>query len=157
MTASSLRSTRLQEWFLLALRLVIAGVFVSASLDKIIHPDRFADITLDYELLPDRLINLFAICLPWVELFLGLFLIVGRWIPSASLLATGLTLMFMAAISIGLAHGNEQLRCGCFSTSVEGGKEGAWGLLARDALLLAATIWLFIASSARDGAPQTTA
>jgi len=137
---------RLHPAIPLLLRLVIAGVFIAASIDKIAHPDRFADIVLDYDLLPDPIINLFAVCLPWVEFALGLFLVAGRWVPSASLLATGLTVMFMAAIGINLARGNANLHCGCFSTSAEGGKEAAWGLLARDALLLAAGIWLFVRS-----------
>jgi uncharacterized membrane protein YphA (DoxX/SURF4 family) len=133
--------------------LVVAGVFIAASVDKIVHPDRFADIVLDYDLLPDGLVNVFAVCLPWVELLLGLFLIAGRWLPSASLLATGLTLMFMAAIGLNLARGNANLHCGCFSTSAEGGEEAAWGLLARDALLLAGGIWLFVRSCG--GSPLT--
>ncbi len=33
-------------------RLVIAGVFIYASIDKIIHPDLFAEAVYNYQVLP---------------------------------------------------------------------------------------------------------
>jgi len=146
---------RLRRWIMVGVRLVIAAVFISASIDKIIHPDRFADIVWDYQLLPMSLANLFAVCLPWIELALGLLLVVGCWVPSASLVAFGLTAMFMAALGLALASGTAELHCGCFSTSGEGGKEEAWGLLARDALLLVGCAWLFVTSWAVEQSPSS--
>ncbi len=130
-------------WFLnLALRLAIAAVFVWASVDKIAHPDRFADIVKDYNLLPAWGINPFALMLPYVEVTVALFLIVGLWTPSAALVGTGMTVMFMGAITAALAQGYSDLHCGCFTTSQEG-KGEAWSLLFHDAILLAACAWLF--------------
>ncbi|HEY3398887.1 MAG TPA: MauE/DoxX family redox-associated membrane protein [Armatimonadota bacterium] len=132
-------------WLNLALRLVIAAVFLYAAVDKIAHPDRFADIVSDYQLLPAFLVNPFAVIMPWVEVALGVWLVVGAWTPSAALLASGMTVMFMAAIVAALAIGAGDLHCGCFTTSQEGRSE-AWGLLVRDAFLLAATVWLLVRS-----------
>ena len=130
-------------WFLnFALRLAIAAVFLWASLDKIAHPDRFADIVNDYNLMPAWGVNPFALVLPWVEVVVALFLVLGIWMPSAALLATGMTVMFMVAITWALAQGYSDLHCGCFTTSQEG-KGEAWGLLWRDAALLVACAWLF--------------
>jgi uncharacterized membrane protein YphA (DoxX/SURF4 family) len=129
-------------WLNLALRLGIAVVFLWAALDKIAHPDRFADIITDYNMLPVWAINPFALVLPWVEVATAVCLVVGLWVPSAALLATGMTVMFMVAITWALAQGYSDLHCGCFTTSQEG-KGEAWGLLWRDALLLAACAWLF--------------
>ena len=130
-------SARAWRAVLLALRLGIAAVFIYAAIDKIIHPDRFADVVRDYDLLPDALVNPFAVCLPWVELVLGVFLVAGVWVPGAALLAAGLTVMFMVAVGINLGRG-EDFHCGCFSTSQEGAGEG-WSLMWKDALLLLAT------------------
>lgn len=49
---------------LLVVRLFLGAVFVYASLDKILHPQAFAEMVYNYQLLPDVLINLTAIILP---------------------------------------------------------------------------------------------
>lgn len=61
-------------------RLILGGVFVFASFDKILHPASFAEAVYRYQILPDGLINLTAIVLPWLELIVGGFLILGFWI-----------------------------------------------------------------------------
>ncbi len=129
-------------WLNFVLRLGIAVVFFWAALDKIAHPDRFADIISDYQILPAPLLNPFAVMLPWVEVAVAAFLALGIWVPAGALLASGMTVMFMIAIAYALAKGAADLHCGCFTTSAEGRGE-AWGLLWRDALLLAACVCLF--------------
>ena len=130
------------------LRLAVGGVFIAASPDKIIHPDRFADVVWDYQLLPAWAVNAFSACLPWVELVMGVLLITGLWLPSGALLASGLTVMFMVAVGVNLVRGTEHFHCGCFGTGQEGAAEG-WGLMWRDSLLLAAALWLLVANYRR--------
>jgi uncharacterized membrane protein YphA (DoxX/SURF4 family) len=139
---------RLGKWLMLALRIAVGGVFIWASVDKIIRVDRFADVVWDYQLLPAGLVNAFAACLPWIELVVGVLLIGGVWLPSGSLLAAGMTVMFMVAIGINLARGPEHFHCGCFGTGQEGAGQG-WSLMWRDAILLASCLWLLIASCRR--------
>jgi len=118
----------------LIFRVVLGVVFVYASLDKIAHPEQFARIIYNYKILPDFLINVFAITLPWVELIAGVFLILGIFTESASLLICFMLMIFVIAISINLYRGVD-LNCGCFSTDPAGKKEGA-NLLIKDFLLL---------------------
>ena len=134
------KANGLRRGLVIALRATVAAVFIWASLDKIAHPDRFADIVWDYGILPEGLVNLFAVGLPWVELVLGVFLLAGIWVPSAALLASGLTVMFMVALAVGLSRG-EEFHCGCFSTAQEGTGSG-WDLMWKDALLLTAGVVL---------------
>ncbi|MGB6376886.1 MAG: MauE/DoxX family redox-associated membrane protein, partial [Syntrophobacteria bacterium] len=47
----------------LVLRMVLGCVFIYASLDKIRHPDLFAEAVYNYQLLPEVAVNLVAICL----------------------------------------------------------------------------------------------
>ena len=146
--------TRARRWLVLSLRLVVGAVFIYASVDKIVHPDRFAEIVWDFDMLPDGLVNPFAACLPWIELVMGVSLIAGLWVPSAAIISLGMTVMFMMAVGHALAQGAEDFHCGCFSTIQEGPEE-AWGIMWRDAVLLAGTVWLFLAtfasSQARSG------
>jgi len=99
-------------------RIFLGGIFVIASLDKILNPGAFAEIIHNYQILPDILINLTAIILPWVELLLGLFLIIGLWQPGAALLSTILLVIFWGSLIFNLIRGVD-VYCGCFSTSSE--------------------------------------
>jgi uncharacterized membrane protein YphA (DoxX/SURF4 family) len=125
----------------LILRLFLGVTLIYASLDKIANPDQFARIVYNYRILPEFLINVFAVTLPWVELVTGLFLIFGIFIESASLLTSFLFVVFIIAISINLFRGID-LNCGCFSTDPAGKKEGA-NLLIRDFIYLFFGIMIF--------------
>jgi uncharacterized membrane protein YphA (DoxX/SURF4 family) len=125
----------------LIFRVILGVIFIYASLDKIAHPEQFARIIYNYKILPPFLINVFAITLPWVELIAGLFLILGIFTESASLLICLMLMVFVVAISINLYRGID-LNCGCFSTDPAGKKEGA-NLLIKDFLFLFLGIMVF--------------
>lgn len=97
-------------------RLALGIVFVYASVDKILNPAAFAQAVYNYQILPDLLINLTAIVLPWMELFLGLCLILGLWLPGAAFLSTLLLITFFGALLFNTARGLN-IDCGCFSTT----------------------------------------
>jgi len=99
-------------------RLILGIIFVLASIDKIIHPAAFAKAVYNYQILPEALINLTAIILPWLELILGISLILGLWLPGAVLLANLLLVSFFGALVFNLARGLD-VQCGCFITSQE--------------------------------------
>ena len=124
------------RWLLLLCRLVLGVVFVYASIDKIQHPAAFAKQVYNYQMLSVTASNLFAVTLPWMELFAGLALIVGVFKGESSLLLGTLLVIFVAAISLNLYRG-VNLDCGCFSTA-EGGRGIGMLTLAQDVGLLAA-------------------
>lgn len=124
-------------------RLILGIVFIYASMDKIIHPGAFAEAVYNYQILPDFLINLTAIALPWLELTLGILLILHLWLPGVLLLSNFLLLTFLGSMVFNLARGLD-IHCGCFSTSQEGtsGAPMAWYIL-RDGIFLLVAIYLF--------------
>jgi len=122
------------KWLVVLFRLIVGITFIYASLDKIAHPDQFARVVYNYRILPGLFINIFAISLPWVELFCGLFLILGLFIESSSLLLGLLLIGFTIALSVNFLRGVD-IACGCFTTDPNAKKEGAW-LLIRDVVLL---------------------
>jgi len=130
----------MQRLFYTGARIALGVVFVFASYDKILHPEAFAEAVFNYQLLPDFLINLTAIVLPWVELMLGLFLLIGIWIPGAAALSTLLLTTFMAAILFNFARGLD-ISCGCFSTSPSEGSMAIWTIL-RDVVFLLMAVYL---------------
>jgi hypothetical protein len=101
------------------IRLVLAGVFIYASIDKIIHPDLFAETVYNYQVLPGYLVNLAALILPWLELILGFCLLFNRWMAGAAALASLLMAIFVGLTLFNLARGMD-ISCGCFSVAPDG-------------------------------------
>ena len=125
-----------------AARLIMAGIFIYASIDKIAHPAAFAKDVYNYQILPDALVNLTALVLPWLELVLGLCLLAGVWMPGAVLSANGLLLVFLAALLFNMARGLD-VNCGCFSTGSAAPTISTGWYVLRDVLFLAVGVFLF--------------
>jgi len=125
-------------WLGVLCRLIVGGIFLYASVDKIMHPDQFARIVFNYHLVPAPLINLVAVVMPWVEFGAGLFLILGIWPRASGTILTALVVIFLIALSINWVRG-VSLECGCFTVSAKA--KGAIGeLVLRDVLLLLVAI-----------------
>ncbi len=124
-------------------RLLLGLVFLYASVDKIIYPAAFAEVVHNYRLLPDFLINITAIVLPWIEFLLGLLLISGLWLPGVSFLSTLLMASFFAAIVFNAVRGLD-VQCGCFTLSTDHNAQTrmAWYII-RDLLFVILSVYLF--------------
>jgi uncharacterized membrane protein YphA (DoxX/SURF4 family) len=114
-------------------------VFVYAGVLMIINPQSFAHEIDQYNFLPHALLNPLAITLPWVETLAGLVVITGVWARGGALVLTGLSAVFLFAVSSVLARGLK-IKCGCFGTVGES-FVGPWNV-ALDAALLAVALWL---------------
>src|SRR4030067_216494 len=122
-------------------RLILGGVFVYASLDKIAHPGEFAKIVYYYHFLPGSAINVFAIILPWVELLAGMALILGLFVESAALIIGTILVMFIIALSSAMIR-DLDISCGCFSTKPSSEKV-VWDTIIRDLLLLILVVQVY--------------
>lgn len=125
-------------WF----RLILGAIFITAAADKIFNPAAFAKMIFNYQLLPGFLINLSAIILPWLELALGLSLMIGLWLPGAVVLVNVLLLAFLGSLVFNLARGLN-IHCGCFSTAATGEPATLWYLFRDSAFLLMGGYLLF--------------
>jgi uncharacterized membrane protein YphA (DoxX/SURF4 family) len=115
-------------------RVAFGLLFVLASLDKIAHPDAFARIVYNYQILPEVLVNPLAVLLPWLELVCGAALTLGVLPRGAAAILCGLLAVFLGAFLFNLHRGLD-VYCGCFSTTpARGGPTGLY--LARDAAML---------------------
>ncbi|MDD9879980.1 MAG: DoxX family membrane protein [Candidatus Marinimicrobia bacterium] len=123
-------------------RLILGGVFIYASLDKIAQPAEFAKAIGNYHVVPFGLENLMALALPWLELIAGICLIAGIMVDGATIMVILMNIVFIFAISQALARGIS-IECGCFSVTTEGGDNIGIQTILRDIgyLVLAAVIW----------------
>ena len=99
--------------FILLSRLILGIIFIYASIDKIIDPAQFSDAIDNYHITPYSLNNLAALIIPWVELIIGLFLLLGVFLNGSSFIAILLLIFFIFIISQALMRGIN-INCGCF-------------------------------------------
>jgi|SRR5688572_4155374 len=128
------------------LRIGLGLVFIAASAPKILDPAGFSRNVFHYQILPGNMVNAVAILLPWIELFVGLFLVFGIWLRGAAFIAIVSLVVFLGAMGSALARGLN-IDCGCFKTS--GSPLGPDRLIG-DAVLLVAAILVY-----RWASPQT--
>ena len=127
--------------FIFLCRLVLGGIFIYASIDKIIHPAAFARDIANYKILTSPMaINLTAVVLPWTELVAGLFLIIGLWQKGATTILASLLVLFIIVLTITVLRGID-INCGCFDT--QGASKVGFDLIIRDTILLLCTLPLF--------------
>ena len=129
-------------WVHRVLGLALGGVFLYAAYDKILDPRPLVTIIWNYRILPPGPVNLLAIYMPWMELLVGLGLVTGCKRRAAAFWATGLLLVFVAALLVNAVRGVD-VACGCFSTSASE-TSNAWLLVLRDLPMLAAALWLLL-------------
>ncbi|MCJ8501342.1 MauE/DoxX family redox-associated membrane protein [Desulfatitalea alkaliphila] len=123
-------------------RFFLGLLWIYASYDKILNPEAFAYAVYNYQVLPDGGINLTALVLPWVELLMGICLLVGFWLPGAALLSTLLLAGFAGALLFNLYRGLD-VQCGCFSTQA-GGDPAGYPTVLRDLSFLAVSVYLMV-------------
>lgn len=131
-----------------AARILLGLVFLLYGVDKIFHPGDFARAIANYRLLPDELVNLLAVVLPWVECLVGLLLLSGQWVRSAALVSAFLLVVFVIAASITLVRGLD-INCGCFNA--DSGRKIGLRLLGEDLLFLAMSGVLILKATDRVG------
>ena len=103
------------KYTILIFRITLGLLFIYASVDKILYPISFADSVSNYQVIPQPLLNIFAIIFPWCELVAGLFLVNGFKTRSSNIIIfLMLCLLNILIISV-LARGL-QIDCGCFSS-----------------------------------------
>jgi len=117
----------------IAVRTLIALVFLAAAIGKMRHWAVFQGVVANYRLLPDVLVAPFAYALPPFEALLGATLLLGLFSPWADAAAAALLLLFAAAMGINLMRGRRNIDCGCFQSALK--QTLSWILVARNGVL----------------------
>ena len=128
----------------LALRLLLAAVFLYAAYTKLRQPWLLFAMSIDsYQLLPQWAVLFVARTLPWMELLLGLLLASGYVLPYAALATSAQLLVFFSIMARAYAKGLG-IDCGCFGV----GEALTGWTLARDGAFLACAIALTVSAFA---------
>lgn len=128
-------------WFGLIARVFVGGFFVYAAVPKIIEPLAFATSISLYGMMPSWSVNAYALVIPWLELLVGVCLVVGYKVKTSSALAGIMLLMFTAAVAWAVINGLS-IDCGCFGA--EGGEQVGWLKVAQNLGMTALCIYLWL-------------
>jgi hypothetical protein len=128
-------------------RLLIGGMYIIASYYKIIEPASFAKSILYYHMVPGSLVNLMALILPWLELVIGVALIVGVSYRGAVYWANILLVVFIIALASTIVR-NLDVECGCFKAG-QSATSAAWSSLTFDVVAMLFSLQLLFSRSKR--------
>ena len=119
---------------ILIIRFLLGLIFVYASYDKILDPGKFARDISNYHVVPFGLENTIAIILPWLELIIGLGIIIGVCINASVFISGGLLIVFIILITQAILRGFN-IDCGC---GLKEGEVVGWSKIIENFLFLGA-------------------
>ena len=100
----------------LLLRLLLGGLLVFASISKLPMHSSFVEVVQSYHLLPDPLATAYALALPWIELLIGSYLILGILTKPSTVISILVGISFMVANISAIIRG-EYYCPNCFGES----------------------------------------
>jgi Methylamine utilisation protein MauE len=133
----------------IAIRTLIALVFLSAAIGKMRNWPIFQGVVANYRLLPQVLVGPVTYVLPPAEAAIGAILPTGQLAPWAEGAAALLLVAFAVAMGINLLRGRRHIDCGCFQGTLK--QPLRWTLVSRNALL---ALLLAAAGAAPSGRPD---
>jgi uncharacterized membrane protein YphA (DoxX/SURF4 family) len=123
----------------LVVRVLLGGIFLVAGVSKLGHAAEFAQQIAAFRLLPQPVIAPMALLLPFLEILLGGYLVIGLFARAAAWIAALLLLVFDAAIASAVVRGMT-LNCGCFGTHDT--TVTTWAEVARDAVFVVLAVFV---------------
>jgi len=131
-------SSKIWRAIALVLRIALGGIFVYAAWVKLREPWQLFALAIDsYRILPLWAVEWTARTLPWLELAVGLGLIIGRGLRVSATVTSLLLLMFIGLLVRAKLKGME-ISCGCFGAS----EPLTWWTVLRDSGMLAVSLLL---------------
>jgi uncharacterized membrane protein YphA (DoxX/SURF4 family) len=128
----------------LIMRLVVGGILLYAGFLKAMAPTAEFVAAIDaYHLLPYKLIPPLAFGLPWIEMWVGIFLISGYAMRLSATLAAALFTVFFGVLGSAIARGIDLSSCGCFGSETLSPRQ----TIGLDAVLLMFSIGLALLSA----------
>ncbi len=117
----------------LVLRIVLGAIFIVAGASKVGHADMFAAQIAGFRILPQPVIAPVALGLPFLEILLGGYLILGLFTRASAWAAVVLLAAFDVAIASAVVRGMT-VSCGCFGPN--DATVTTWAEVARDAVFV---------------------
>lgn len=107
--------SKAKQWFELVSRVLVGSVLIYAGLMKALGPyAEFAAVIAAYQMLPAAFIKPLSVTLPWIEIWIGLFLVTGFHRKESAVVSAGMFAVFIAALGSAIFRKLDLNTCGCF-------------------------------------------
>ncbi|MBF0569367.1 MAG: DoxX family membrane protein [Candidatus Omnitrophica bacterium] len=101
------------------IRLVLGVLFIISGLEKALGPtENFLYVIQGYEILPDALARLAAVGFPWIELIVGVFILLGLWLDVALKALALISVFLIGMVGQAIARNLPLDNCGCFGSLI---------------------------------------
>lgn len=117
--------------------LAVAGYFLYAAYGKIRYPGQFALAIRNYQMVPEMLLNLMALFMPWWEVGGAVALLIPRTRRAGAIIVSALLVVFIIAISYAALYKGLDIDCGCIGKN---SSKAGWSNIILDVGLLIATV-----------------
>ena len=123
----------------------LAAVWLISGVLKAVDPDQTYVAVRAYDVLPEAGVEIVAAMLPWVEIALGVLLVVGAGTRVVAVASAAVLLVFIAGVTQAWARGLS-IDCGCFGGggAVAPGETAYVEELLRDTGLVLLAAWLIV-------------
>ena len=132
------------KYFLFSIRIILGLIFIYSAITKMVDLNYFVKALENYKILPQETLNLFALVIPWIEMIIGIFLLLGFFVKESALVGSIMAGIFIVAVITALTRGLN-IDCGCFGTG-DGSKVGIMKLI-EDFIILLGFIWITLNGS----------
>ena len=124
----------------LVLRVALGGLLIVAGVLKAIDgPDATASTIAGYRILPPFIVAPLGIFLPYFEIGLGAYLVLGLFVRGAAIVAAAQFVIFAGAVA-SLVIRRIPANCGCFGSGTN--TPPSWGHVGVDLILAALTLFV---------------
>lgn len=104
-------------WFIL--RVLVGCIFLVSGIEKLVYPyQNFQYVIENYEIINSNLVEIIARTLPWIEVIIGLFVLLGLWLKRSLLGAAILFAAFIIVVAQAIVRGLPITECGCFGEMI---------------------------------------
>jgi putative oxidoreductase len=135
----------MKEMISFLFRIIIGGIFTVSGLSKIADPISFYSTLMGFRILPDSLLSFMAVSMPWLELLLGLAVLLGILYTTGALMLAAINTVFALAIVSVIAR-RIDIDCGCFGLLADIlhiPDKADWTAVVRDMIFTAMSYYIF--------------
>lgn len=116
------------------IRYLVILIFVSTSYSKLFHKEKHIESIRNYNIIPNKYINVFFNFIICLELMTIFGLLTKLFIKFTIIISITLVIMYTSAIIINLLRGRRDISCGC--GGIVGNDLLSWWLVLRNMFLL---------------------
>ncbi|MBW2987161.1 DoxX family membrane protein [Candidatus Woesearchaeota archaeon] len=130
--------------FILVLRIIVGAFLVFSGFMKVLNLNAFWLTVAQFNELARKYGKPFAYALPFIEMIVGVILIIGFYLQFYSFITILMAILFGTMVATALVKKKKIENCGCFGANIK--MPISWRSLAEDILFFIAALIIFLST-----------